>query len=102
MMKVKKLRRKVAKAIKGALFSVYLLLCDVAMASGGLSKVTSSMEKVKGALLEIIPIVAAVALMIMGFAYSKGFIQKKTFADWAIGLIIAGSAVEITAWFIGK
>ena len=47
----------------------------------------------------IIPIVAIIALVALGIGYATKFVEKDTFVRWAIGIIIAGSAAQITALF---
>jgi hypothetical protein len=44
-----------------------------------------------------VPVIAAIILLCLGVAYAGRFIEKDTFVRWAIGVIIAGSAVQITS-----
>ncbi|WP_455476221.1 VirB2 family type IV secretion system major pilin TrwL [Bartonella sp. B17] len=61
----------------------------------GLGKAKSVLEKLKGELDTIIPIAAAVILLCLAISYAGRFIEKDTFLRWSIGVIIAGSAIEL-------
>lgn len=63
----------------------------------GLEKARGILETLQQELTTIVPIAAAVILLILGVSYAARFIEKDTFVRWAIGVIIAGSAVQITA-----
>ncbi|MBB4075778.1 hypothetical protein GGR08_000059 [Bartonella fuyuanensis] len=45
----------------------------------------------------IIPIAAAVILLCLAIGYAGRYIEKDTFIRWALGVIIAGSATQLTA-----
>jgi len=62
----------------------------------GLERVRTTMESFREQLLTIIPIVAVVALILLAIGYATKFLEKDTFIRWAIGIIIVGSATEIT------
>jgi len=73
---------------------------QVAMAqTGGLSKAKTVMESFKVELTDIIPTIAVIALLALGIGYATKFVEKDTFVRWAIGIIIAGSAAQLTALF---
>ncbi len=55
------------------------------------------LETLQQELTTIVPVVAAIILLCLGVAYAGRFIEKDTFVRWAIGVIIAGSAVQITS-----
>ena len=63
----------------------------------GLEKARGILETVQQELTTIIPIAAAVILLCLAIGYAGRFLEKDTFVRWAIGVIIAGSAVQITA-----
>ena len=65
----------------------------------GLARARGALETVKSELLTIIPVVAVIALMLLAIGYATKSVEKETFYRWAIGVIIAGSAAEITAMF---
>ncbi|EJF97367.1 hypothetical protein ME9_00183, partial [Bartonella taylorii 8TBB] len=44
----------------------------------------------------IIPIAAAVILLCLAIGYAGRYIGRDTFVRWAIGVVIAGSATELT------
>lgn len=71
------------------------LFSDPALAQG-LQKAQSVLETLQTELELIVPVAAAIILLILGVAYAAGFIHLSTFVNWAVGLIIAGSAVELT------
>ncbi|CDO47593.1 conjugal transfer protein [Bartonella henselae] len=45
---------------------------------------------------KIIPVAAAVILLCLAIGYAGRYIGKDTFIRWAIGVVIAGSAVQLT------
>ncbi|VEJ44500.1 VirB2 family type IV secretion system major pilin TrwL [Bartonella vinsonii] len=56
-----------------------------------------ALEKLKKDLIDnIIPIAAAVILLCLAIGYAGRYIEKDTFVRWAVGVIIAGSAVQLT------
>lgn len=63
----------------------------------GLQKAQGVLETFQSQLTTIVPIAAAVILLCLGLAYAGRFIEKDTFVRWGVGIIIAGSAVQITA-----
>ena len=99
MKKVKKVCGRGANYIQGAIFSLSLLACDIAMATG-LSKVKTVANSFQTQILAVVPAVATVVLILVAIGFAFKFVQKATFAIWAIGLIIVGSATEITKMFI--
>ncbi|WP_208433601.1 VirB2 family type IV secretion system major pilin TrwL [Bartonella taylorii] len=44
----------------------------------------------------IIPIAAAVILLCLAIGYAGRYIGRDTFVRWAIGVVISGSATELT------
>jgi len=91
-----------SKAVASKALSVGLTLAvttEVAMAAGGLSKAKGVMEEFKVELTDIIPTIAVIALLALGIGYATKFVEKDTFVRWGIGIIIAGSAAQLTALF---
>lgn len=81
-------------------FSLTILVTLLAVspaAAQGLQKARSVLEILQDELTTIVPVIAAITLLCLGVAYAGRFIEKDTFARWAIGVIIAGSAVQITS-----
>ncbi|NCT81369.1 TrbC/VirB2 family protein [Pseudomonas stutzeri] len=101
----KAIRQALAKVTAAAnkVFAVALSLVvttEVAMAqTGGLAKAKGVMESFKVELTDIIPTIAVIALLALGIGYATKFVEKDTFVRWAIGIIIAGSAAQLTALF---
>lgn len=77
-----------------------LITTEMAMAQGGLTKPKQVMETFKEELITIIPTIAVIALLSLAIGYATKFVEKDTFVRWAIGIIIAGSAAQITALFL--
>ncbi|EJF78534.1 hypothetical protein MCO_00718 [Bartonella sp. DB5-6] len=61
-----------------------------------LKNAKDALEKLKGELNAIIPIAAGVILLCLAIGYAGRYIEKDTFVRWAIGVVIAGSAVQLT------
>ncbi|WP_029461248.1 TrbC/VirB2 family protein [Solidesulfovibrio alcoholivorans] len=81
--------------------TLILAACIVSPAyAAGLSQATTVLNSIKENLTTIIPILATVALMIIGVMYAMRMMHKDTFVHWLIGIIIAGSAAEITSMII--
>lgn len=74
-------------------------LASTPASAQGLSKAKTVLETFQSELTTIIPIAAAVILLCLAIGYAGKFIEKDTFVRWAVGVIIGGSAVQITALF---
>lgn len=74
-------------------------LASTSASAQGLSKAKTVLETFQSELTTIIPIAAAVILLCLAIGYAGKFIEKDTFVRWAVGVIIGGSAVQITALF---
>lgn len=72
---------------------------DAHAQAGGFQKAKGILETVKTELTTIIPVVATIALLGLGIGYATKFVEKDTFIRWGIGIIIAGSAAQLTAMF---
>lgn len=93
---------KKSAAVANKAIAVALTLAvstQVAMAQGGLAKAKGVMESFKVELTDIIPTIAVIALLALGIGYATKFVEKDTFVRWGIGIIIAGSAAQLTALF---
>lgn len=74
-----------------ALGFLLLALPDLCFAqAGGLTKTTSTMEKLRDWLWLIIPVVCLIAGGVLGAAYSMDLIRKDTLYTWVGGVIFAG------------
>ncbi|EBC1886525.1 TrbC/VirB2 family protein [Salmonella enterica] len=96
-MKIKNRPATINRKAQAAMAALAALLMTRPAAAQGLQKARSVLETVQAELTTIVPIAAAVILLCLGIAYAGRFIEKDTFVRWAIGVIIAGSAVQITA-----
>lgn len=67
----------------------------------GLQKAKGVLDIIKTEILSIVPIVAVIALIGLGIGYALNSVQKETFMRWAVGLIIVGSAAQITSMLLG-
>lgn len=85
-----------------AAFAAALVLALAAPAAHaqGLARATSFLESIRDQLTVWIPIIAVIAGLILVVAYWFNMIQKDTFIKWLVGLIIAGSVLEIVALFV--
>lgn len=89
------LRNKFNIAFSTAIFSAYAFSAH----AGGLEKAKTVLETLKTELTTIIPIAATVLLLCLAVGYAGRFVEKDTFVRWAIGIIIGGSAAQITTMF---
>lgn len=95
-----KLLKKIAGKYRASAVAAFALALQVnPVAAQGLTKAKSSLETFQSELTTIIPIAAAVILLALGIGYAGKFIEKDTFVRWAVGVMIAGSVVQITALF---
>ena len=78
------------------LASLGFALLSVQTHATGLQKAKGILELIKTEILGIVPVIAVIALIGLGVGYAMNSIQKETFMRWAVGLIIVGSASQIT------
>jgi type IV secretory pathway VirB2 component (pilin) len=81
--------------------SFVLLLSVPAARAQGLSQASTIMSTLQSNLTTLIPVIATVALMIIGLFYAMRMIHKDAFVHWFVGILIVGSAAEITAMIVG-
>ncbi|WP_142416705.1 VirB2 family type IV secretion system major pilin TrwL [Bartonella massiliensis] len=67
-----------------------------------LGNAKKALDTFKTQLIGIIPVAAAVILLCLAIGYAGRYIEKDTFVRWAIGVVIAGSAVEIVTLLFGN
>jgi type IV secretory pathway VirB2 component (pilin) len=84
-----------------ALASLGFALLSMQSHATGLQKAKSVLDIIKTEILSIVPIVAVIALIGLGIGYALNSVQKETFMRWAVGLIIVGSAAQITSMLLG-
>lgn len=88
---------------KAANFIIAVMLASIAISpahAAGLSQATTVVNTLKENLKTIIPVAATVALMLCGVLYAMRMMQKDTFVHWFIGILIVGSAAEITSMIV--
>lgn len=67
-----------------------------------LDKAKKALETLRDDLIKsIIPVAAAVILLCLAIGYAGRYIEKDTFVRWAVGVVIAGSAVELVKMLFG-
>lgn len=93
-------RRRRALAVAAASTVAFALAAAPASAQG-LDRARTVLQQFQTELTTIVPIAAALILLGLGVAYAGNFIEKDTFVRWGIGVIVAGSAVQITTMLFG-
>jgi type IV secretory pathway VirB2 component (pilin) len=68
--------------------------------AAGLSQASTVLQTLQQNLTTIVPAVATVSLMLCGVLYAMRMMHKDTFIHWFIGILIVGSASEITAMIV--
>lgn len=91
------MKRKVSNRAAGAAAGLSAFMVAAPASAAGLDRAKSVFETLQSELTTIVPIVAAIILLVLGVAYAGNFIHKETFISWVVGVIISGSAVQITA-----
>lgn len=94
---------KISSFISPRFLSRILIFCFLTLEShaAGLQKAKGVLEIIKTEILGIVPIIAVIALIALGVGYAMNSVQKETFMRWAVGLIIVGSAAQITTMLLG-
>lgn len=64
--------------------------------AAGLQQAKGILETIKTEILGIVPIIAVIALICLCIGYMLNSVQKETFMRWGIGLVLIGSATQIT------
>ncbi|EJF89669.1 hypothetical protein ME1_00439 [Bartonella vinsonii subsp. arupensis OK-94-513] len=75
--------------------SVFFMTHNAYAQAKGLENAKKALDEFKKQLDIIIPLAAAVILLCLAIGYAGRYIEKDTFVRWAIGVVIAGSAVEL-------
>jgi type IV secretory pathway VirB2 component (pilin) len=73
------------------------VLCASPAAAQGLEGARTILETFKEEILGIVPIVAVIALVLLGVGYAMRVVDKDTFIRWGFGCIIAGGASGIAS-----
>ena len=68
--------------------------------AAGLEKAKTTLETFKSELMSITPVIAIIGLILLGIAYATNFVEKDTFFRWGVGILIVGSAAQITSMLL--
>ncbi|WP_273723074.1 VirB2 family type IV secretion system major pilin TrwL [Bartonella sp. AU18XJBT] len=74
---------------------VFFITYPISAQAQNLTKAKEALEKFKQQLDVIIPVASTVILLCLAIGYAGRYIEKDTFVRWAIGVVIAGSALQI-------
>ncbi|WP_336293868.1 VirB2 family type IV secretion system major pilin TrwL [Bartonella sp. CB169] len=96
MKQLKIFQSKISNNITAIAMTMVIFFMDNSVYAQPLQKAEGVLNALKGGLIKIIPIAATIILLCLAVSYAGRFIEKSTFVRWAIGVVIAGSAVEIT------
>ena len=91
-----RLARSRARAVVLAI-SIPSALLMSAQAHAALTKARTFLESLEDNIEILIPIVAIIALALLGILYAADMIRKDTLFQWFFGIVIAGSAAELVA-----
>ncbi len=91
------MKQKASKRIAGAAAGLMGFMVAAPASAAGLDKAKGMFETLQSELTTIVPIVAALALLLLSIGYAASFIRKETYFQWVVGVVIAGSATQITA-----
>ncbi|MET3589174.1 hypothetical protein ABID23_000244 [Bartonella silvatica] len=78
-----------------AMISTFFMTHPLCAQAQGLKNAKDALDKFRAELNTIIPVAAAIILLGLAIGYAGRYIEKGTFVRWAIGVVIAGSAVEL-------
>lgn len=67
----------------------------------GLDRAKDAADSFSADLKILIPVIATIALMIIGLLYSKRILGKDALWSWVVGIVIGGSAAQLVAVFWG-
>lgn len=87
-------------AAKAAVVAAVMMVTNVAHASG-LSRGRSVLTNIQAEMQLYIPIVATIALCILAILWATKVLHFRSVAQWAGGVILAGSAGELVSMLFG-
>ncbi|MCZ2157917.1 VirB2 family type IV secretion system major pilin TrwL [Bartonella sp. 220] len=79
-----------------AAITVFLMACPVYAQTQTLGNAKKALDELKKELDIIIPIAAGIILLCLAIGYAGRYIEKDTFVRWSVGVVVAGSAVQLT------
>ncbi|WP_208440199.1 VirB2 family type IV secretion system major pilin TrwL [Bartonella raoultii] len=72
-------------------------------AYAALDKAKTALETLYNDIFQnIIPVAAAVILLGLAIGYAGRYIEKDTFIRWAVGVVVAGSTVQLVKMLFGS
>ncbi|WP_208440197.1 VirB2 family type IV secretion system major pilin TrwL [Bartonella raoultii] len=83
-------------AIISAFFIAHPAYADLKHAKDSLKTLYEDISK------NIIPVAAAIILLCLAIGYAGRYIGKDTFVRWAVGVVIAGSTVQLVTMLFGS
>lgn len=89
--------RAVRHVYQSAIVAMLTTNMAYAQAIGGLNKAKTTLEALRDALIIILPIACVIAGLVIWVLYSAEIMRKEDATRWAIGVIGAGSVIEIVA-----
>lgn len=79
--------------------SFFLMVCEPALAAGGVNKSTGGLMELQTWFGVILPIICTIGIAISGLLYSKGIIGKNALWNVFVGLMVAGCASWLASIF---
>ncbi|USP02372.1 VirB2 family type IV secretion system major pilin TrwL [Bartonella taylorii] len=80
-----------------AIFATITAFFTIHPAYAQLANAKKALENLQTDLISnIAPVAAAVILLCLAIGYAGRYIEKDTFVRWAVGVVIAGSAIQLT------
>ncbi|WP_066416647.1 TrbC/VirB2 family protein [Bordetella ansorpii] len=77
--------------------TLFALLVSMQGHAQGLTRARSFLQMIEDNVEILIPIIAIIALALLGILYAADMIRKDTLFHWFVGIVIAGSAAEFVA-----
>lgn len=95
-------RTIVSTRMQAVLVAAFLMIANTAVYAqvGGLQRAETGLNTLLSSLKIIVPIVAVIALIVIGLLYAAEMIRKETMWNWMVGVVVAGSAAELVAMFL--
>ncbi len=93
---------KINNKITFSIAAMTIFFMDNPVFAKNLEKAKTAIEALQKELNIIVPTLAAVILLCLAISYAGRFIERDTFLRWSVGVILAGSAVEISTMLMGK
>lgn len=69
--------------------------------AAGLQAATTLLQNLESSLTTMVPIIAVIAMMILGILYAMRMLSKEHLVHWFIGVLLIGSASELVSMLLG-